>query len=182
MSTVKNASISLGEPITAPVLVPVKHASTPTCINDPFMVNGQCYKVTAMSFGSPHGAVFVDDLDSVDVEAIGSALGTHVLFPQGANIVFIQVIDKESVKIRLWQRCEGESCFTAEAVCVAGTAAMMCQKVLYNDANVFMGEDTFQVRWVRGSDVILTGPEGLLQPKIRKTPKDIDVIGTPRAS
>ena len=158
-----DVTISLGKPITVPVLVPVRHASTPTCISDPFMVNGACYKVTAMSFGSPHGAVFVDDVDCVDVQTLGHALGTHALFPEGASIVFIQVIDRESVKVRLWQRGIGECEFTPEAACVAGTAAMMCQKILYNSANVTMAGITYRMKWDRfGDGVSLTGPDCLL--------------------
>ena len=164
MQTMKNVTISLGKPITAPVLVPVEHKSTPTCINDPFMVEGKPYRVTAMSFGSPHGAVFVDDIGSVNVQALGSTLGTHVLFPKGASIVFIQTLDKKSLKARLWQRGAGETAFTPEAACVAGTAAMMLQKVLENEAEVIMGGNKFHVKWDRGhDDVLLSGPADLLQ-------------------
>jgi diaminopimelate epimerase len=151
-------TISIGKPIMAPCLIPVEHKSTPHCINDPFMINGDCFKVTAMSFGSPHGAVFVDDCDSVDVEAIGHSLGTHRLFPKGASIVFIQMLDRENLKARLWQWGEGETPFTPEAVCVAGVAAMKLQKVLTSVANVYMGDNIFQVEWNRGiGDVWMTG-------------------------
>ena len=161
--SVDNVTISLGKPVTIPVLVPVHHASTPTCINDPFMINGECYGVTAMSFGTPHGAVFVDDLDGIDVESLGHALGTHVLFPDGASIVFIETQTKESIKVRMWQRGVGEYSFTPEAACVAGTAAMMCQKVLYNTVNVSMDGCSFKVKWDRfGDGVTLTGPADML--------------------
>ena len=166
MKTINSATISLGALITAPVLVPVEHKSTPSCINDPFMANGEWYKVTAMSFGTPHGAVFVDDVDSVDVPILGSALGTHPLFPEGASIVFIQMLDKENLKVRLWQRNEGETAFTPEAACVAGTAAMMLQKVLGSTAAVHMHGNTFYVKWSRGGgDVSLTGPAYMIQPR-----------------
>ncbi|MCL2109791.1 MAG: hypothetical protein FWH20_10655 [Oscillospiraceae bacterium] len=156
-------TVSLGSPITAPVLVPVEHRSTPMCINNPFMVNGECFRVTAMSFGTPHGAVFVDDVDSVDVATIGSALGNHVLFPQGASIVFVQVLDRENIKVRLWQKDAPQTKFTAEAACVAGTAAMMCQKILLNRVNVAMNGEVFNMNWDRGnSDVTLTGSENVL--------------------
>ena len=155
-----NITILLGKPITAPVLIPVDHKSTPTCINSPFMVDGKVHRVTALSFGTPHGAVFVDDVDGTDVNSLGFALGTHSLFPQGASIVFIQVIDSKSIKVRLWQRGKGENGFvTPEAACVAGTAAIMLQKVLGNEASVLMGSNTFQVKWERGADnVSLTVP------------------------
>lgn len=142
--------LSFGNPVTVPVLIPVEHKSTPACINDPFMVNGKSYGVTAMSFGSPHGAVFVENTDDVDVPSLGSALGNHALFPKGASIVFIQVLDKEHIKARLWQRGEGETPFTPEAVCVAGTAAMMLQKVLQREVHVHMGGSGFHVKWDRG--------------------------------
>ena len=157
-------AVALGKPITIPVLVPVLHASTPTCINDPFMVDGECYKVTALSFGTPHGAVFVDDLDNFDVAALGPALGTHVLFPKGASIVFMELLDRENIKARIWQRGEGEVPFTAEAAGAAATAAMMCQKVLFSEANVIMGECTFRVKWDRAGDgVTVIGPAHMLE-------------------
>ena len=158
-----NITISLGEPITAPVLVPVVHNSTRACINNPFKVGREYYKITAMSFGNPHGAVFVEDVDKVDVQALGSALGNHVLFPKGANIVFIQVLDKNNVKARLWQLGEGETTFTAEAACVAGTAAMMCQKTPFSEISVSMGGNVFQMEWNKGKkEVTLIGAENLL--------------------
>jgi len=151
-------TLLMRQPVTSPCLVPVLHSSTPSCINKPFMVDGECFKLTAMSFGTPHGAVFVDDVDEIDVETVGSDLGTHKLFPEGASIVFAQVTDNNSLKVRLWERDIGECDFTAEAVSVAGTAAIMLQKVLGCDINVSMGGEEFNVNWDRfGAGVKVTG-------------------------
>jgi diaminopimelate epimerase len=164
MNATISRTVSLGKPVLVPCLIPVKHKATPNCINDPFMINGECYKVTAMSFGSPHGAVFVDDIDAVVVHETGSALGTNSLFPEGANIVFIKVLDKESIKARLWHLEKGESDFTAEAVCVAGAAAMMLHRILNDRVNVHMGDNVFEVEWDRRkNEVSLTGPADLLE-------------------
>ena len=161
MQSTNSTAISLGKPITSPTLIAVKHRSTPTCINSPFMVSGKCYSVTAMSFGTPHGAVFVEDADNTDVPALGLALGTHPLFPEGASIVFIQVLDNENLKARLWQRGEGEISFTHEAACVAGTATMMLQKTFEDKINVSMGSGTFSMQWDKGSgNVYLCCPPG----------------------
>ena len=162
MRTTNNTTVLLGKPITAPCLIPVLHASTPSCINDPFMVNGKEYKVTALSFGTPHGAVIVDDVESVDVPSLGYSLGTHALFPKGASIVFIEVIDKETIKARLWQH-GGDAAFTSEAVCVAGTVSMMLQKIMMHKATVLMGGNTFEVKWDGIGDVSLTGQTDLVQ-------------------
>ncbi len=162
MKKSNTTTVSFSEPVTAPVLVPVEHNATPVCINDTFIVDGTPYGVTAMSFGSPHGAVLVDDVDSLDVSSVGSALGNHVLFPKGASIVFIQILDERTLKARLWQRGEGESEFSSEGACVAGTAAMMLQKTLTRRVNVVMGGQVSKVEWGWGSGVSLTGPADLL--------------------
>lgn len=162
MSNANKTTISMGQPTTVPVLVPVEHRSTPAFINNPLVIDGNIYRVTALSLGSPHGAVIVDDVDSVDVSALGAALGTHVLFPKGANIVFIQVLDKESIRVRIWQRDVGEVPFAGESIAVAGVAARMLQKALFHDVRVDAGGVSFQVNWNRVNDVSLTGPSELL--------------------
>jgi len=138
-------TLVMGSPVTTPHSIPVLHTSTPSCVGEPFMVNGEIYRVTALSFGTPHGAVLVEDIDSVDVETLGAALGTHARFPKGASIVFFQVYDKNSIKVRLWQRAIGETPLTPEAVCVAGTAAKMLKKIHTGDVRILMGDYSIQV-------------------------------------
>jgi len=163
MKSTRNATISLGKPITAPALVPVKHAATPACINHPFQVKGDYCGVTALSFGTPHGAVSVADVDNTDVLDLGLALGTHPLFPKGASIVFFQVLDSENLKARLWQRGKGEVPFTPEAACVAATVAMKLQKTFACKVNVSMGGNVFCVQWDRGvGEVSISGSLSLL--------------------
>ncbi len=163
METGTCTTVSLGKPIQAPVLIPVIHAATPNCVNEPFMVDGQSYRVTCVSFGTPHGVVFVDDIESTDVTALGAALGAHSLFPQGASIVFVQALDGEQLKARVWQRGVGEVASTPEALGVALTAACLTQKVFLREADVSMGGHSFHVEW-KGEDnsVYVTGPAELL--------------------
>ena len=157
-------TLSMGRPIQAPVLIPVIHSSTPNCINEPIMINGKIYGLTCISFGTPYGAVIVEDVESVDVSETGAALGTHALFPKGASIVFIQVIDKDKLHARLWQRGEGESAFSVEAACVAATVSMMVQKILTYEVDVMLGGHSVHVKWDRGGDdVSITGPTEVIQ-------------------
>ena len=150
-------SVSMGKPITAPCLIPVLHSATPNCICEPFMADGAFYKVTALSFGTPHGAVFVDDVDSVDVPSVGYALGGSARFPKGASIVFVQALGGENLKARLWQRGEGEITYTPEAASVAAVSAMMLQKMHKCEAKVSMGGSEVYVEWDRAAgDVNLT--------------------------
>ena len=150
---------NMGKPIRTPCLIPVIHKSTPNCINEPFMANGEAYRVTCLSFGTPHGAVFFEDLENADIDNIGKTLERHPLFPQGASIVFVQILNKKQIKARLWQRGKGETPYTAEAVCVAMASARMLQKIHGDGADVFMGENKFHVNWESViDDVYVAGP------------------------
>ena len=151
--------LNLGKPITAPVLIPVIHSSTPKCINDPFMVDGECWKVTALAFNSPHGVVFVDDVTAVDVAKIGSALGTHKLFPKGASIVFAEVSDNNTLKARVWQYGFGEVEYSDEAAGAAAVAAMMTQKTRKDEINVQMLGNNADVNRDENGNIILTPAE-----------------------
>lgn len=146
--------ISLGKPITSPVLIPVLHKATPNCINEPFMVDGEPYNVTCVSFKTPHGVVFVDEINNIDVSSIGQSLGTHPLFPIGASIVFVQVTSNESLKARLWQKGQGEIDFTPESVCVAATATRILQKTLKDEICVAMGSSNYQVICDRNAEEV----------------------------
>ena len=67
-----NNTISLGKPITAPCLIPVEHKATPNCFNQPFMINGECYKVTANILGISTWRCICRRRDSIDVHMLGS--------------------------------------------------------------------------------------------------------------
>ena len=80
------------------------------------------YNGTAISMGNPHFVTFVDDVDALDLEKLGPQFEHHKLFPEGVNTEFVQVIDKNTVKFRVWERGSGETwaCGTgASAVAVA---------------------------------------------------------------
>ena len=156
MSTKRIETVFMGKPVTSPCLIPVLHCSTPNCVAEPFMVGATPYRVTALSFGTPHGAVVVDDADQVDVPSLGAALGTHALFPEGASIVFVQFLGGGRVKARLWQRGEGASGFSREAACVAGTAAMILQEAMKNEVDVFMNGRSARVEWDRETGVSIS--------------------------
>ena len=67
------------------------------------------YTVTGVSVGNPHGVIFVDDVDSLDLEKIGPGLERNKAFPEMANIEFVQLVDEHTVKMRVYERCSGET-------------------------------------------------------------------------
>ena len=119
---VAEASVDMGKPVLKCTDIPM--------ISDHFVFVDQglviaedvVYNGTAVSMGNPHFVTFVDDVDSLDLEKLGPLFEHHKLFPEGVNTEFVQVIDKNTVKFRVWERGSGETwaCGTgATAVCVA---------------------------------------------------------------
>ncbi len=80
---------------------------TPRTDGDPFEFEG--LTVHPINVGNPHGAVFVDDPDAIDVAALGAAIEGHPLFEQGANVEFIAVEVEQSISMRIWERGVGET-------------------------------------------------------------------------
>lgn len=121
---VVSAKVDMGEPIFKCADIPM--------ISDHFMfvdqglamdkTQNEVYNGTAISMGNPHYVMFVDDVDNYPIDKLGPRIEHHPLFPEGVNVEFVQVVDKNTVKFRVWERGSGETmaCGTgACAVCVA---------------------------------------------------------------
>jgi len=119
---VSAATVDMGEPIFDPVAIPV--AIDAERVQDyPIDLAGRRLSMTCVSMGNPHAAIFVDDVESFPLEQIGPMLENHKLFPQRINAHFVQVLSRQGVRIRTWERGSGVtlSCGTGAAgVCAAG--------------------------------------------------------------
>lgn len=112
----------------------------------------------AVNMGNPHVVFFVPDLDAVDVKAVGSLVEWHPLFPQGVNVGFVQVLARDEIRLRTWERNAGQTLACGSNNCAAVVAAarrnLTDRKVLvHNDG----GDIT--IHWDETTDhVIMTGP------------------------
>lgn len=113
--------------------------------------------ITGISMGNPHGVVLTEDAASVPVEELGPVLERITLFPQGANIEFVTVVDPQTIVMRVWERGSGVTLACGSGACAA--AAVCMQKGLTNDAITvkLLGGD-LQVSRDKEGDMILTGP------------------------
>jgi diaminopimelate epimerase len=81
------------------------------------------YEMTCVSMGNPHAVVYIESTDDLDIEEIGPLFENHSRFPNRTNTEFVQIVDRDHVKMRVWERGSGETlaCGTGCcAVCVAG--------------------------------------------------------------
>ena len=115
-------TVDMGTPILESRLIPTTLPGDPP-VDAPIEALGQTVKGTAVSMGNPHFVIFVGDLKSVELEKIGPALEHHPAFPKRINVHFVEVVDRDTVKMVTWERGSGITlaCGTgACSVCVAG--------------------------------------------------------------
>ncbi len=116
----------IGTPKFSSDAVPIATSEVrPAVVNEPIEVEGQVFKVSAVNVGNPVAAIFVDDFD-FDWRSVGRTLECHPIFPEKANIVFVKVIDRSRIEVRIWERAAGETsssgtCCSAAAVLSAFT-------------------------------------------------------------
>ncbi len=119
-------------------------------------VNGTKYTVSCVSFGNPHAVIYVDDVNTTDVWGIGKLIEHHPFFPEKVNVEFIQVIDKNTLKMRVWERGAGETQACGTGACAAATVSM--KKGLVSDTvEVQLLGGSLEIKWENKSTVIMTG-------------------------
>ena len=94
-------------------------------INAPLTIKGKTYGITCVSMGNPHAVVFCDDVDSLNLTEIGPSFENHEIFPERVNTEFVKVIDKDTIKMRVWERGSGETLACGTGACAAVVASVL---------------------------------------------------------
>lgn len=87
-------------------------------------IGGETFEVTLVSMGNPHCVIFQNP-DTADVEGVGRLIETHQAFPERVNVEFIKVIDKNHLKMRVWERGSGETLACGTGACAAVVASCL---------------------------------------------------------
>ncbi len=108
-----------------------------TCINHPININNTNYLFTALSVGNPHCIIFMKSIDKLDISDIGYKLENQPIFPNKTNVEFIEIIDKNNIKMRVWERGSGETLACGTGSVAAVVAGIITNK-LNNNCNVHL--------------------------------------------
>lgn len=117
----KNITAMIGAPILDASKVPVITGSD-RCIDFPVQLDDILVHTTAISLGNPHCVSFIDDVDNFNLEKYGPLMENHEIFPKRVNAEFCRVVDRNTLKLRTWERGTGETlaCATGCSTCVVG--------------------------------------------------------------
>jgi len=99
------------------------------CVNEDLELDEEYYKITCLSVGNPHCIIFVENVDEFPVEYIGPIIENLENFPKRTNVGFVQVLNKNELRLRVWERGCGETFACGTGACAAAAAANKLSKV-----------------------------------------------------
>ena len=116
----------------------------------------ETFQITAMQMGNPNCCIFSDDFDSLDWRRIGKHLENHPWFPDRTNVVFVRVVDRKLIELRIWERGVGETTASGTCSCAGAVAAMVNEKT-DRDVRVVMEGGEVKIQWRADGQVVITG-------------------------
>ncbi|MDR1133952.1 MAG: diaminopimelate epimerase, partial [Synergistaceae bacterium] len=118
-----SGEVNLGVPMFAPASIPVNLPGD-RVMGRVVDIGDKMFCITCVSMGSPHCVIFCDDAERFDVETIGPIVERASLFPKRANVEFVKVVDDATLRMRIWERGDGETMASGSGACAAVVAAV----------------------------------------------------------
>ena len=120
-------------------------------------VGGELFPVTALQMGNPNCCIFVEDFETLDWRRVGKAIETHKQFPERTNVIFVRVVDRKTIELRIWERGVGETEASGTCSCAAAVATMIKGKT-ERLVDVLMPGGRAKINWREGdAEVVITG-------------------------
>lgn len=149
--------VNMGKPILNGHQIPTRYG-TSIVKNEKINVDNKLYEITCVSMGNPHCVVFCKDINKLDLETIGPRFENHEMFPERTNTEFVEVLDKNHLKMRVWERGSGETLACGTGACASAVAAILngyCKKNTEIDIQARGG--VLLVKWCENDKVYLSG-------------------------
>lgn len=152
----KLVTVDMGIPQLDPAQIPFQ-AEQPAALYD-IDVAGKTYQVAAVSMGNPHTLLQVDDVDTAPVETLGPELECHARFPNRVNVGFMQIVDRNTIKLRVFERGVGETKACGSGACAAAVAAIQ-QELVDSSVTVQLSGGDLNIQWQgENKPLLMTGP------------------------
>lgn len=118
---------------------------------------GPLQNAVGVNVGNPHAVFMVDDVDDIDLETFGPVIETHPLFPERTNVEAVQVLSRERIRMRVWERGVGitHACGTGACAALVATAR---RGLTERKAEVVLDGGTLTIEWLPDNNVLMTGP------------------------
>ncbi len=152
-----NVKVDMGVPKYRCNEIPLSIDSDDIATNISVDVFGKSYLGNAISMGNPHFVIFVDDIENVDLKTVGPLLETASLFPNKCNIEFAQILSKNKVRMRVWERGAGITLACGTGTC-ATVAAGILNSLLDKSVEVILDGGSLFIDWAdTNASIFMTG-------------------------
>ncbi|MBU4484863.1 diaminopimelate epimerase [bacterium] len=153
---IRKCRVDIGEPRMKGKEIPVNLSGR--IINRPIKVDNKDFRITCLSVGNPHCVIFKEKLDTLDIERYGPQLETLNIFPKKSNVEFVDILGKNEIAMRVWERGVGETQACGTGACAAAVASVLNghtgRKVRVN-----LKGGQLEIEWDRNTNRIsMTGP------------------------
>lgn len=158
-------TVDFGIPLLNPKNIPF--IADEEAVTYPLEVDGKTLSITAVGLGNPHCVLLIDNVKTALVQQLGEKITKHTQFPEKVNVGFMQVINRQHIALRVFERGVGETLACGSGAAAAVVAGIL-QKLLDQNVNVDLPGGRLSIRWEgRGKPLFLTGPatfvfEGIL--------------------
>lgn len=126
-------------------------------VSQPVSAGGYTFTGTAVSMGNPHLVIFVDKIEEIDLAKIGPLYENHPYFPQRVNVEFVQVLSRNEVRMRVWERGSGITSACGTGACATVAAAVINQKT-DREVKVIMDGGPLTIKWDSATQkIFMTG-------------------------
>ncbi len=150
-------TVNMGVPRHSPAQIPLKTTEESLFYTVP--VNNTEKAFGAVSMGNPHAVMQVNDIDSAPVAELGEALESHVFFPERANIGFMQIINRQQIKLRVYERGAAETLACGSGACAAVVIGIEHNLLDQSNIEVELPGGKLLINWAgRGQPVFMKGP------------------------
>jgi diaminopimelate epimerase len=149
-------TVNMGVPDFEPGSLPFLEENRAESYN--LMVNGAVYAIGAVSMGNPHAVMLVDNIDDIDIETLGSAIERHPMFPNRVNVGFMQILRRNEVRLRVYERGVGETRACGTGACAAVAIGRLLGR-LDEQVTVHLNGGDLNISWSgEGDALLMTGP------------------------
>jgi diaminopimelate epimerase len=156
---VESVTVDMGKAILEPTLIPVNYKGD-RLVGETVKIAGGDYKITAVSMGNPHCVIFTEqDVNDLDLTNIGPEFENDSLFPERVNTEFVNIIDGNTLKMRVWERGSGETMACGTGACAVAVSAVengFCKRD--TDITVKLIGGDLSIKYMSDGTVFMTGP------------------------
>lgn len=154
---VDKARVDMGEPILEAERIPVV-SSEKIVRNLKLEIEEREFNFTCISMGNPHAITFVESVENFKVEKYGSKIEINDKFPQKTNVEFIEIVNKNYIKMRVWERGSGETLACGTGACASAVAGII-NDLIERKVTVQLLGGILEIEWnEEDNHVYMTGP------------------------